>query len=499
MHMTVADALRRAEKLYGDDLAIIDGDLQRNYRELADRCRRLAGGLQSLGVKPGDRVATLMANSHRYLEIYFAVPGMGAVLVPLNNRHAIAEHRHILEDCGAALLIVDDALYGVVGELTLTEMKIVRAPAEFEELVASGAPVRLGKDISEDALACLFYTGGTTGTPKGVMLTHRNLVSNALHTALALEYAHDDVFLHVAPMFHLGDGASTYAVTWVGGRHTFLAAFDPEEVMRMVAETRTTVLMLVPTTISSLIDHPAVSRADLSSIRIVLHGAAPIAEDLLSKAIRVLGCSFAQGYGMTEASPMLTVLANEERLVGDVRLRSAGREIVGVEVKVVRPDGAACAPGEVGEVVARGPNITQGYWNKPQETAHALRDGWFWSGDLAYQDEQGYLYLVDRAKDMIISGGENVYSIEVETVIAAHPSVSECAVIGLPDARWGERVHAVLVFRSGQSATLEELQAFCADRIAGYKFPKSIESREALPRSGAGKILKHLLRRPAHA
>jgi long-chain acyl-CoA synthetase len=496
MQMTLADTLRRAEKLFADRIAIRDGEVKITYRELADRCRRLAGALAGLGVRSGDRVATLLMNGHRYLEVYFAVPGLGAVLVPLNNRHVIAEHRAIIADAGASVLVIDRFHESVGEELASMVNHVVLVPDGYDQFIREADPVPLGRGVTENDLAGLFYTGGTTGGAKGVMLTHRNLVANALHTVICLTYTQADTYLHAAPMFHLADGASTWAITWVGGGHAFVPAFEPASVLYAIAETRTTVVTMVPTMINAVVNHPDVAESDLSSLRLVLHGGAPIAESLLTTAIKMLGCSFTQVYGMTEAAPILTSLTQEERLLGDQRLRSAGQEIAGVEVTVRHQDGTLCDSGEVGEIVARGPNFMTGYWNKLEETAQVLRDGWYWSGDLAYTDDEGYLYIVDRTKDMIISGGENVYSVEVEDAVMAHPAVFECAAIAVPDDTWGERVHVAVVMKPGQSVELEELKAFCGQRIAGYKCPRSMEVLDTLPRSGAGKILKRQLRDP---
>jgi long-chain acyl-CoA synthetase len=490
----LSDALRRAEKVFGDTVAVADGDEHLTYRELGSRCSRLGAGLVGLGVSHGDRVAVLMANGHRYLECYFAIPGTGAVMVPLNNRLAVPEMRYILEDSGTTVLIVDQTYAATGGELAGSVKHVLTAPDEYESLIEESADTRLGEGISEDDLAGLFYTGGTTGAAKGVMLTHRNLVANALHITVALGYASGDVYLHAAPMFHLADGASTYAVTWVGGTHVFVPAFEPKAVMDAISREQVTNALFVPTMLTAILNSPDLGTADFSSLRLVLHGAAPIATELLRTSILAMGCSFAQGYGMTEAAPLLTVLSNEEQLIDDPRLRSAGREIAGVEVAVCREDGSLCAPDEVGEIVARGPNFMRGYWNKPEETAAALRDGWYWSGDLGYRDADGYIFLVDRAKDMIISGGENVYSVEVEDALMSHPAVLEVAVIGVPDEKWGERVHAFVVRKADMSVPAEQLITACRERIAGFKVPRSIDFVDELPRSGAGKILKRELR-----
>ena len=246
--------------------------------------------------------------------------------------------------------------------------------------------------------------------------------------------------------------------------------------------------------IHALVHYSGSDTADLCSLRLIAHGGAPISPVLLQRAVATFDCSFTQAYGLTESSSFAAVLPREEELLDDERIRAAGRAAMGVDLVVRHPDGTVCAPGEIGEITGRGPNFTQGYWQRPEQTAETLRAGWFWTGDLAYADEEDYLYIVDRVKDMIISGGENVYSAEVEAVIAAHPAVQEAAIIGVPDERWGERVHAVVVVKAGQALDVADLRAFCRTRIADYKCPRSVETVEALPKSGAGKILKRELR-----
>jgi long-chain acyl-CoA synthetase len=494
MPTSLWETLRRPAALYGEQPAFVDGGSSATYRELADRCRRLAGALQASGVGVGDRVAVLMANGHRYLECYFALPGMAAVMVPLNNRLALPELRYILEDAGVHTLIADETYAAVAAALaTSVKQLIVGAPA-YEEALSGATPALLPVPVDDDDVAGLFYTGGTTGAAKGVMLSHRNLLSNATHITVALEYTASEVYLHTAPMFHLADGASTYSVSWVGGCHTFLPSFDAGATIDVIARERVTATLMVPAMLTAICEHPSAATADFSSMRMVLHGAAPISTSLLKRSIDVMGCSFAQGYGMTEAAPLATVLDHEERLVDSPRLRSAGREILGVQATVRREDGELCQTGEVGEVVLHGPNIMLGYWNKPAETAEVLRDGWYWSRDLGYLDDEGYLFLVDRAKDMIISGGENVYSIEVEDALCTHPDVLEVAVIGVPDDIWGERVHAAVVLRAGAALSEAQLRAHCHELIAGYKCPRTMEFLPELPRSGAGKVLKREIR-----
>ncbi len=494
MDLRLTDALQRAEHLFGSKIGVVCGDVRLSYLQFAARCRRLATLLQQMGVGHSDRVALLMPNCHRYLEAFCAIPGIGAVIVPLNTRHTIAEHRTTLADCGARLLIVDEQFAHVADALNCSDVALLVAPTQYEQRLTSCAETSLGEGITADDLAALFYTGGTTGAAKGVMLTHRNLVANAFNITIGFGYQEHDSFLHAAPLFHLADAGSIHALIWQGARHVILPTFDPGAVLDQIAREHITCTVGVPTMINALIHHPRVTTTDLSSLRLIAHGGAPITPALLRRAVATLGCSFTQAYGLTEASSFAGVLPHEERLLDDRRIRSVGRPAMGVELVVRCPDGAPCKPDEVGEITGRGPNFTEGYWRRPDATAEALRDGWFWTGDLATMDAEGYLYLVDRVKDMIISGGENVYSTEVEAVIAEHPVVAEAAIIGVPDDVWGERVHAVVVVTPGHTIDLAEIRGFCHERIAGYKCPRSLELVAALPTSGAGKVLKRELR-----
>jgi long-chain acyl-CoA synthetase len=408
MQLLLTDSLRRAEQLYGRNQAAICGEVRLTYAEFGARCRALAAALQRRGVGRGDRVATLLGNCHRYLEAYTAIPMLGAVIVPLNTRHAATEQRAVLEDCEPRLLIADAMHRDRAAELGTAVSEVLLAPDEYDRALAEGGELHVDPTLAEDDLAAIYYTGGTTGRAKGVMLSHRNLVANAFNITIWAGYGEADTYLHAAPMFHLADGCSIYALTWWGARHAFAPSFDPGQVLDQIARERVTCTVLVPTMIGMLVENTAVGTTDLSSLRLIIHGGSAISTALLRRGVQTLRCSFTQAYGLTEASSHLAVLPREENLLEDLRARSAGRAVMGAEVVVRRTDGTSCAPGEVGEVTGRGPNFTCGYWNQPEETARALRDGWFWTGDLAHMDEEGYVYIVDRAKDMIISGGENV-------------------------------------------------------------------------------------------
>lgn len=487
----------RAVRLCGEVEAVVDGRTRLSYTGLWDWAQRLASGVRARGVGKGDRVAVLGDNSAAFLASYFAIPVAGMVFVPLNYRLQEPELIAQVADCGPTLLLTDEAHYDVAVRLGAACGADV---ATFDSLLAAESDrhaVELVKRRGAD-LAAIFYTGGTSGRAKGVMLTHENLAVNALHMIAGLRYEARDVYLHCAPMFHLGDGMSLYPMTWVGGRHVVIPRFDPEAVVEAIVTERVTCLFLVPTMLTLLVEHLAArpDPPDLSSLRLVVHGGAPISGSLLRRALDALGCSFTQSYGMTEAGPILSFLPEEERRLGSETLESAGQPVVGADVRVVRPDGSECAPGEVGEIVARGPNIAVGYWNQPDVTRERFRQGWYWSGDLARRDAHGYLYIVGRAGDVIISGGENVYAAEVEAALDNHREVMESAVFAVPSDRWGESVHAAVALRAGAGVDEAQLDAHCRALIAGYKVPRSYEFHVNLPRTGAGKIDKRSLRAP---
>jgi acyl-CoA synthetase (AMP-forming)/AMP-acid ligase II len=426
------------------------------------------------------------------------------VVNPVNIRWAAPEIRYSLRQSGTRVLLVDDLFVPIVPALAEAVDTVVHCgdgPApdrmlSYETLIDESEPV---DDLRRGgaALAGIFYTGGTTGHPKGVMLSHANMLISALGgQAGGGAVTPGGRLLHVAPMFHLADLAFWHAQNIVGGAHVIVPMFEPTAVLSAIETHRVTSVLLVPAMIQLVIDHPALGDYDLSSLRTVIYGASPIAGAVLKRAMDAFpNAGFLQAYGMTEVAPIATMLTPDDHREGS-RLRSAGRAAPHAEVSIVDPSGAEVAPGTVGEVVVRGGNVMLGYWNSPAETAAALRDGWMRTGDGAYMDEDGYVYVVDRIKDMIVSGGENVYSAEVENAVAQHPSVAACAIIGVPDEEWGERVHAVVVLLPGRTATAEEIREYAKTLIAGYKAPKTTEFVDALPLSAAGKVLKRELRKP---
>ncbi len=509
--MSLTQLVKRASQVNRTGIATAFGDRRRTWVEHRDRVARLAAGIRSLGVEPGDRVAMLALNSDRYLEWYFAVSWAGGVFVPINTRLAVPEIGYWLNDSGSEILFLDDHFAAV--ESTLREqLETVREwvhvgdgppPSgfhSFEQLI-DGHDAAPEVERSDSDLAGLFYTGGTTGRSKGVMLSHRNLTSNALHMLARGGWQQDDVFLHSAPMFHLADGALTFCVETLAGTNCFIRAFDPIATLSAVQQYRVTHALLVPTMVNMMVSHPEARNYDLSSLRDLTYGASPMPEAVIRKAMTLMpDVRFHQAYGQTEAAPVLTMSGPECHITegpNTARLRSAGQTVPGVEIAILDEQDREVPQGTVGQICGRGNNVMLGYWNLPELTADALRGGWLHTGDGGYMDEDGFLYVVDRVKDMVISGGENVYSAEVENAIHQHPAIAECAVIGVPDEKWGERVHAIIRLADSQSLDEAGLIKHCKTLIATYKCPRSVEIRsEPLPISGAGKILKAQLRKP---
>ncbi|WP_428685457.1 acyl-CoA synthetase [Sphingopyxis sp.] len=494
--LAITQALHRAVRETPDRIATVDGARQRTWREIASRTRRIAGALATLGVTPGDRVALLAPNGDLFVDFLFGSLWVGAVACPVNTRWTAGEIGYALADCGAEVLIADPAFAAMLADIRREApalREVVVAGAEFEALVADAAEgeehLRHGDD-----LAMILYTGGTTGRSKGVMLSHRALMTYALCLAGAGDAAPGACMLHTAPLFHVGAISGFLACLLGGGRHVFLPAFEAEAVMAAIAGQQVTDIFLVPTMLQALLDHPRFGAHDLTSARRIYYGAAPMPPALMDRAIAAMPrVGFVQGYGMTETSGSISLLKPADHR-DPARLRSAGRAVLAIEARIVDADDNEVPVGEVGEIVARGEAVMTGYWNRPEETAEALRGGWMHTGDVGRMDADGYIHVVDRLKDMIITGGENVYSVEVEAVLADHPAVSQCAIVGLPDPRWGERVHAVVVAKPGVVPDADDIIAHMRAKLAAYKCPRSVEFRSVMPLSAAGKILKAELR-----
>jgi long-chain acyl-CoA synthetase len=505
--------LERAARLQRSATALIDGERSVTYHELRRRVGGLGAAIDELGVAPGGRVGVLALNSLAHAECWLGVPAFGRVLVDLNLRLTLEELAFMVDDSAVEVLLVDDQRLEVgaaLRERCSSLGALVHAgpgPSSegslaYEELIAR--PERSVPGMGEHDLAAISYTGGTTGRPKGVMLSHGNLLANAQHNLVATGHRHDDRFLHIPPMFHVAGTSNIFAATWVGATQVILPRFDARAVAETIERERITHAVLVPTMLDMLLEVLEQRRFDLSSLRNLQYAASPISPDLQRRALERFSCELAQFYGMTETAPTVSHCTPEDHRRGAAgeepyrtRLRSMGAPVPGVQVQIRGAEATELPAGEVGEIWVRGANVMLGYWKRPEATEAALVDGWYRSGDAAYADQDGYLYMVDRLKDMIICGGENVYSVEVESILVEHPSVREAAVFGVPDERWGEAVQAVAVVGEGDEVAVEDLIAHCREHIAGFKTPRSIELRTTpLPKSGAGKILKRELREP---
>ncbi len=509
MHIT--QGLKRALQVNRDGTATIDHERRHTWGEFAERVARLAGALKKLGLETDGRIAILAFNSDCYLEYFFAAQWAGGIIVPLNVRLASPELVYMLNDAGVAILVVDTSFTTLLPKLlphspTIQHVIVIGDDAlpenalRHEEMIASAEPI-LDAERGKDDVAGIFYTGGTTGQSKGVVLTHTNLISNAMTVLLNMYEGTPWMYLHSAPMFHIADAQWMIGTTLIAGTHVFIPKFVPETMLKVIEEYRITHCGLVPTMVNMLLNVKNFEQYDVSSLRGLNYGGSPMAPALIARTRKAFPtCRLFQGYGQTETSPNVSMLLDKyhdpDGSFAD-KIESAGQPMFTVEVKIVDEGDNELPLGSVGEIAVRGPNIMKGYWNKPDETAYALRNGWMHTGDMGYMDKDGFLYIVDRMKDMIISGGENVYSAEVEAAIYQHPSVAMCAVIGIPDEKWGEAVHAVVVLRDGASLTSTELIQHCHQLIAGYKCPRSVEiSHNPLPMTGAGKILKRVLRAP---
>jgi acyl-CoA synthetase (AMP-forming)/AMP-acid ligase II len=483
--------------------AIHDGSYSATFGEHAERALRLADALGSgLGLDRTDRFAVVALNGHRYLELYHAAFLGGAVINPVNYRLADRETAHVLRHSGARVVFVDAAFAGRVqavvdaGETGIE--RVVSLDEEYEQLLASGTDV-VPPEPGEDSLPMLMYTGGTTGLPKGVASTQRAQMLNLYHLAMVqgLAFSEGAVYLHHMPMFHsMGANAALSAAAF-GTEATAIPAFEPGAFMSAVAKHGVTETVLVPTMIAMILQHPEYAPERLSSLKRIGYGGMAMPHSLLAKLQESSpDIELLQGYGMTEACPTLTFLTAEDHRRTEDKRHSVGRPLPGVDVAIFDGDGNRLPAGEVGEVCARGGNIMTGYWNDPDATAKVFRDGWYRTGDLGRFDEEGYLYLVDRVDDMIVTGGENVYSVEVENALTTFAGVLQVAVVGMPDDVWGQRVHGIVVLAPDAVGTTEEqLAAHARTTIAGYKVPKTWELRtDPLPVSGAGKPLKRELR-----
>jgi fatty-acyl-CoA synthase len=498
---------RRARKT-PDALAIRYAGRTLTYAGLDDRVRRLARALRGLGTGPGSRVAYLGPNHPAFLETMFATWSAGAIFVPLNMRLAGPELAYQLADCGAALLVYAPEQAAVVADIRgaagrgpagrgpgLRHLVALARPAagdhDYERLLAGPPTEPVDLPVSLDDPGLIMYTSGTTGRAKGATLTHGNITWNAINVVVDADFRADEVALVVAPLFHTAALNMLCLPTMLkGGSVLIESAFDPARVLELIARYRVTSMFGVPAIYDAIAAVPGWADADTSSLRMLLCGGAPV-PDATIRRYTSRGLTFIQGYGMTETSPGALLLDAEHALA---KVGSAGVPHFFTDVRVVGPDGAQAGPGERGEIIVAGPNVMPGYWGQPDASAAVLAEGWLHSGDVGTADEDGYVSVVDRIKDVIISGGENIYPAEVENALLSHPAVAECGVIGTPDGRWGEVGRAVVVLRAGESASEADILGFLEGRLARYKIPKSVHFATGLPRTATGKILKKQLR-----
>ena len=507
---SMTQLVRRAAQTNGKVVATIDGERSQTWSEFAHKIACFANGLQQLGIGSDGCVAMLALNSDRYFEFMFATPWAGGVFQPVNTRLAGPEVVYWLNDSEASVLIVDRNFVPMVAEIReqLQHVKhfIFVDDGDVPEGYIAYADVVDNEPVEDanrqgDDVAGLFYTGGTTGRSKGVMLSHTNLVVNAMQAIPMLGAQVVDRMLHVAPMFHIADAFVCIISTSLCGSNYFQPAFDPVSTLQGIQDYKIQRMLLVPTMVNMMVNHPAIGEYSLESLQGIWYGASPMPEPVIRKAMEVLpAVDFRQAYGQTEAAPAITVLSPERHtfegpMAG--KMKSAGQALPGIDLCIMDENDQKVANDVIGEICMRGPNIMLGYRNMAEQTSKAIVDGWLHTGDGGYLDDEGFLFIVDRVKDMIISGGENVYSAEVENALYQHESVDQCAVIGIPHEKWGEQVHAVVVLKDGAVVDEDTLIIHCKTLIAGFKCPRSVTFQvEPLPLSGAGKILKTELRKP---
>ncbi|MDI1447981.1 long-chain-fatty-acid--CoA ligase [Polyangium sp. 6x1] len=512
--LLVNDFLRRASKLYPDKVGVIDGSKRFTYRQFHGRVNQLAHALRRLGVQKGDRVCMLSPNSHYFLEAFYGVSQIGAILVPLNYRLAPEEHAYIINHAGVKVVIADydqvRAIEPIRGSLNRVEHFVVAGGAAESfaqagwkdwdaltglEPTTATPPV----DVSEDDVFSINYTSGTTARPKGVMLTQRNCYLNALNLAIFGGLHHDDVELWTLPMFHASGWGGLFAITALAGTHVVLRAVVASDIFRLIADEKVTFLCGAPAVLSTIIHFADRASYDITTRPRMWVGGAPPPVAHIEHLEKVLGWQFIQIYGLTETSPIVSVNVPDFYNPGGANFERRGRagtEVLGVDLQVVDEEGKPVPQDNtsIGEIAVRSSVVMEGYWNQPEETAKAIYDGYFHSGDLAVWDEHANVHIVDRKKDVIISGGENISSPEVEGVLYRHEAVLECAVIGVPSEKWGETPKAIVVLRAGKSVKAEELIAFTREHLAHYKCPTSIDFVPALPRTATGKLQKFVLR-----
>lgn len=506
--MRICDVPIRNARLYPEKVAVIDEDIKLSFLQLNKRINRLANAILELGLNKGDKVAVLNHNCYQYIELYFACAKSGTPMVPLNYRLSGRELVYIINDSESKIIFAGSNYLPVLEEIKdeLTNINHiicidddVNGIKNYEKVLQAASDLEPDVNIEEEDIVIVGYTGGTTGLPKGVLTTHKNIISSCFHLVVEVGHNFDSIYLNVPPLFHAGDAMGMFAFSLVGATNVVMNSFSPEEILKNIQNHKVTHPLLVPAMILFLLQYPDVNKFDLSSLKVALYGTAPMPVEPLKKAMSLLKCGFLQVYGSTETFVPISILKPRDHVLeGNVedfkRMTSAGRETIGVQVKIVNDQGNEVALGEVGEIIVKGNNVMKGYWKQPELTEIALKDGWYYTGDMGKMDDLNYIYIVDRKKDMIISGGENIYPKEIEDVLFKHPAVADVAVIGLPDEIWGEIIKAFIIKNQKVQVSEAELINYCKNNLASYKKPKTIEFVDQLPRSAAGKVLKNILR-----
>lgn len=514
--LSVLEFRDRAETYFGEKVGVVDGEKRFTYRQFGERTHRLANALVALGIEPGDRVSFLTYNTHQLLEAYYGVLEAGAVLNPINIRLTPREIAYIVGHAGSKVLFFHKDFKPLVetlaAELAVKPRFVIMegapdglASEEYEAFLSGGSADALTPKIDENGMAELFYTSGTTGFPKGVSMTHRELYLHGMFAEIGLGFTQDDVVLHVVPLFHVNGWGTPHFLTMVGGQHVMLRKFEPVAFMQTIERHKVTRVLAVPAIFNAVLNHPDRAKYDLSSLRQLIAGGAPSSPTLIRNLEQAFGCQAFVGYGLSETSPILTLATPRTFLTETETLEKrqerqawTGWPLPGVQLRVLHTDGRDVrADGEqIGEIAVRSNVVMDSYFKDPEATEATIRDGWLYTGDMAVIDEQGYILIKDRSKDIIIRGGENISSVEVENALLAHPAVLECAVVAAPDKALGEAPVALVVLKAGATVTTRELREHCKGQLARFKVPRDIHIREALPKGGTGKILKAELREP---
>jgi acyl-CoA synthetase (AMP-forming)/AMP-acid ligase II len=508
--MLIGDIIRREARIHSHKLAAVDGDKEYSYQEVNHRVNRLANALLEMGVAKGEKIAFMGNNSHQFIEFYFAIAKIGSIAVPINARFSSDEASYVLRNAEVTFLIYDEDMEETIQKMhtTIPEVtqyistgNVINNVLSYEELISRASDEEPHGAVEPDDIAMIMFTSGATGFPRGVISTHRNIMANTNTMCLELDLVPEDVSLLAMPLFHLGGLWPMMSMVYRGGTTILMPRFDLDPMFEIIQKRKVTFINLVPTVLGRIISHPDISSYNLKSVRLIMYAGAPIPREQLKNAMKLLGDHrLTTGLGSTEANGALVHFrSSEHALEGPMssRLGSVGKDAMGVQIAIVDEEGKEVPNGQTGEIIGKGENIARSYWKLPKESAETFKNGWLYTGDIGYRDQDGYIFIVDRKKDIIISGGENVSSREVEEVLYKHPGVYEAAVVGVPDDEWGESVKAVIALKAEFVGKVDdkELMEFCNARLAGYKKPRSIDFLTELPKNAAGKVDKAALKK----